>query len=129
VGCAKTAISLGFLTMGAANLYDHIANYHEASIIAHVGDFSSDIVLMGLGLYSGRDSLGRIGYSLEHRDRMEATLGRNGFNERIMDQTLETYCDRQATLVACDKFNLRQEYLNLIDTTDKPMAYSNLPHF
>jgi hypothetical protein len=60
---------------------------------------------------------------------MEAVLERNGFNKRIMDQTLETYCDRQATLVACDKFNLRQEYLNLIDTTDKSMAYNNLPHF
>jgi hypothetical protein len=56
VGCVKTAVSVGFLTMGAANLYDHIANYHEASFIAHVGDFGSDAVLMGLGLYSGRDA-------------------------------------------------------------------------
>lgn len=131
VGFTDIAISLSFLGLGATFLSEQILDEHnESSVIGEVGSIAGDAVLLSLGYYIGKVGLEKVGHSFDHRNRMEEVLQRTGFNERVMEQTLELYCDRQATLVACDRFNMRDEYLNLMKNADpEDMAGSCLPHF
>jgi hypothetical protein len=132
-GFAVGTIALGLATLGVSYGYETITEQHPTGLFELLEDgvsLAGDALLVGLGYRAGKESVEAVGHSFVIRKRMEAALERTGYRESIVSKSLPLYCDRQATLVACNKFDVKDEYLALIKKTDPgKMEFSWFPHF
>jgi hypothetical protein len=65
---------------------------------------------------------------IDLRNRLESNLSANGFNERVINMTTDTYCSRQATKVACENTGYSAEYASLLKQNPKKDDLRWLPH-
>jgi hypothetical protein len=84
------------------------------------------IVAFNLGCVALNAVLARS--KINHRDRIESHLVQNGFDDRTMTLTLDTYCTRQATKIACENIGHSEEYTALLARNPKEGDLRWLPH-
>lgn len=115
------------LTAAAVGLGDAAVGSFVASTIEHpytpylygIAAFSVAAAALNAFMAKGRFDL---------RDRIEAVLDRRGFDDRIMGVTTEQYCNRQATLVACENYGCPEQYAALCQSNSASAKVTWLPH-
>jgi hypothetical protein len=61
------------------------------------------------------------------RDRLEASIERQGYNDRVFAKTLGTWCSRQTARVVCKEYGYLEDYEKLCEQADD-LDYKWIPH-
>lgn len=65
---------------------------------------------------------------LNLKERLKGSIEREGFNDRILAPTTDEWCNRQAARVACEKFDMLAEYVELCDSRADTAKLTFIPH-
>lgn len=60
---------------------------------------------------------------------LEKSISTHGYQERVMDATLRTWCDRQTTRVVSEKYHMLSRYDMQIMDSKKKLELRKIPHF
>lgn len=89
---------------------------------------NAEIALYGLNLGAALMNGVLAKKKIDLRNRLEHSLDRSGFNERVFALTTETYCDRQAARVACESYGVLAEYEDVCEKNAATASFKWVPH-
>jgi hypothetical protein len=69
-----------------------------------------------------------VGEQLELKERLEGIMDRRGYNDRIMAERTDEWCDRQTARVVCEKYDVLDQYEQLCEERKESAKFSWVPH-